>query len=125
MRCIATLLISAGALALGACSDAGGDETSHEASHDPEVEISSAPVQVEEAGSTAEAAVRSDPTAAVTSVVPESAKVPAPPADRTRVTEPAPRPQPTGQATTPVPDQEPSPTPSPTCAPEHRELGHC
>lgn len=123
MKCNTTLLIGVGALALSACSDAGRDESSPGIIDDAGTETTSAPVQIEPAAAPSEAAATPAPTAAAMQATPDTGEAPARTANRTRESEPAPQPQPTQQASAPA--QEPSPTPSPTCAPEHRELGHC
>lgn len=124
MKCITTLLIGAGALALAACSEDGGDESSLGAS-DAGTRALSTPAQVEAVGASGGMAATEDPSAATATAAPTSGEVPARPANRAAKPEAAPQPQPSKQLTQPAPVQEPSPTPSPTCAPEHRELGHC
>jgi hypothetical protein len=124
MKCITTLLIGAGALALTACSEDGADESSLGAS-DAGTRALSTPAQVEAVGASGGVAATEDPSAATAEAAPARGEVPARPANSGAERQAAPQPQPSKQVTEPAPVQVPSPTPSPTCAPEHRELGHC
>lgn len=126
MKRITTLLMSAGAFALAACS---GGEGGNDAAANAAAENTSANLILDEANNLdnvaetvpAGAEKAEGNTVAAQPSAPASRRPNAPPKAA-----PAPRPERPKQVTPrPAPRPEPSPPPKTECLPEHRAAGHC
>lgn len=125
MRRLTTLLTGAGALVLASCSDAAPDGAMAEATGEVANGAPPGTGQVQEREQFEATSVTPPAADPATPAAAPGIEAPARGTNRAREGEPSPNPKLSRPTSAPPSTPDPSPTPTATCAPEHRELGHC